>query len=96
MSTPLTNTAKKRVIQARRIENEDRLNILANKGVKDWLASIQDGAFKHMSKKQHRILAEDVEKLTSGKSDYVNRTRFDIIPFTDDIFEMKDHFNEVK
>ena len=39
-ASPLTNTAKKRVVQARRLDSEDRLNILANKGVTDWLASI--------------------------------------------------------
>ena len=64
MGTPLTNCAQQRVVQNRRIEKEERMNILANKGVKDWLASIQEGAFKNMSKKQHQLLKEDVNKIT--------------------------------
>ena len=51
MGTPLTNRAQQRVEHNRRIDKEEKMNVLANKGVKDWLASIQEGAFKNMSKK---------------------------------------------
>ena len=69
------------------------MNGLANKGVKDWLAGIQEGAFKNMSKKQHQILREDVRKITD-QGGYVNRIRYDVVPFTDDIFEMRDTINQ--
>ena len=40
--TPIrfTNIAKKRITHDRRIEGENKLNELSDRGIKEWLASI--------------------------------------------------------
>ena len=90
--TPIryTNSTKKRITHERRLDSEDKINQLSERGIRDWLADIQDGAFKYMSAKKHRVLREDVDNLTNGK--YYSKTRFDVKPNTDDIFEMNKEF----